>query len=95
MLVGNKSDLEVERAVTQAEGKELADKWGCSWIETSAKGAKPRLCFVGAVLTLVSSLTANINVNEAFFEVVRLIKKFRTDNPELNKKKDKKGCNLL
>jgi len=78
VLVGNKSDLEPERAVTQAEGKELAEKWGCSWIETSAR--------------------TNVNVNEAFFEVVQLVKKFRLDHPDMNEKKKKKdgaGCSLI
>ena len=37
ILVGNKSDLEDERQITTEEGKALADKYGMSFIETSAK----------------------------------------------------------
>jgi len=37
ILVGNKSDLEDERAVTTDEGKELAAKWNCGFLEASAK----------------------------------------------------------
>jgi len=37
ILVGNKIDLEDERAVTNEEGKELAQKWGCVFTEASAK----------------------------------------------------------
>ncbi len=36
MLVGNKSDIE-EREVSEEEGAKLADKWGCRFLEASAK----------------------------------------------------------
>ena len=37
LLVGNKNDLENERQVNYSEAKEMADKWGIEYIETSAK----------------------------------------------------------
>lgn len=37
MLVGNKTDLHQERAVTSEEGKKLADSWKATFLETSAK----------------------------------------------------------
>ena len=37
LLVGNKADLENERQVNYSEAKEMADKWGIEYIETSAK----------------------------------------------------------
>ena len=37
VLVGNKADLEDDRNVTTAEGKELAKSFGCEFLETSAK----------------------------------------------------------
>ena len=56
IILGNKCDLENEREVPVAEGRELAKQLGCPFLETSAK--------------------ARINVEEAFYEVVREIRKF-------------------
>lgn len=36
MIIGNKSDLNYERKVTAKEGVEMARKWNCFFIETSA-----------------------------------------------------------
>ncbi|KAI9261735.1 ras-like protein 1 [Sporodiniella umbellata] len=59
VLVGNKCDLETERQVPSQAGKDLARKFGCQFIETSAK--------------------QRINVEEAFFEVVKDIRKYNKD----------------
>ena len=37
VIVGNKSDLNIQRQVSTAEGAELAKKWNCPFVETSAK----------------------------------------------------------
>jgi len=37
VLVGNKTDLIYERVISSEEGKALAQKWGCAFVETSAK----------------------------------------------------------
>ncbi|TPX42506.1 hypothetical protein SeLEV6574_g05567 [Synchytrium endobioticum] len=37
VLVGNKCDLESERAVTQDEGRSLAKQYNCRFLETSAR----------------------------------------------------------
>ena len=37
ILIGNKSDTETDRQVLCVEGEHLATKWGCKYIETSAK----------------------------------------------------------
>ena len=37
ILVGNKSDLDSQREVTVSDGTELANTWGCPFLETSAK----------------------------------------------------------
>lgn len=37
VLVGNKTDLHQERAVTYEEGKKLAESWRATFLETSAK----------------------------------------------------------
>ncbi len=35
--MGNKCDLDDMREVSFAEGKQLAQQWGCAFMETSAK----------------------------------------------------------
>ncbi|PWN49429.1 hypothetical protein IE53DRAFT_317667 [Violaceomyces palustris] len=37
VIVGQKSDLHVQRQVSEAEGKELAARLKCAWVETSAR----------------------------------------------------------
>ena len=37
LLVGNKQDLDNERKINYSQAKELANKWGCEYIETSAE----------------------------------------------------------
>ncbi|KAL6051410.1 RAS1 protein [Balamuthia mandrillaris] len=63
ILVANKKDLgEKERQVTKEEGERLASKFGCPYIETSAKEA--------------------VNVNEAFEQLVKLMRRFQDKHPE-------------
>jgi len=37
VVVGNKCDMKAERQVTEEEGRALAEKWGASWFESSAR----------------------------------------------------------
>lgn len=37
VLVGNKNDLNYQRQVSEAEGKKLADLFGCAFLETSVR----------------------------------------------------------
>ncbi|TYZ60706.1 hypothetical protein PybrP1_004723 [[Pythium] brassicae (nom. inval.)] len=37
VLVGNKCDLDSQRQVAKGEGEQLARRWGCAFMETSAK----------------------------------------------------------
>jgi Ras family protein len=37
VLVGNKSDLHVQRQISPEEGKALAQQWNCAWTEASAR----------------------------------------------------------
>lgn len=39
LLVGNKCDLTAQREVRRSDGDALANSWGCSFIEASAKSA--------------------------------------------------------
>lgn len=59
MLVGNKTDLDANRQVSTAEGKEFADKHNISFFETSAKtGDKVSDCFADAVEKISKKLDA-------------------------------------
>jgi Ras family protein len=37
VLVGNKTDLHMQRSVSMKDGKDLADSWKAAFIESSAK----------------------------------------------------------
>ena len=37
ILIGSKLDTETDRQVLRVEGEHLATKWGCQYVETSAK----------------------------------------------------------
>ena len=37
VLVGNKTDLEDERVVGKDQGQNLASRWNCTFLESSAK----------------------------------------------------------
>ena len=83
IILGNKCDLENEREVPVAEGRELAKQLGAPFLETSAK--------------------ARINVEEAFYEVVREIRKFNaggdapsgTTEAAKPRAKRRAGCSIL
>lgn len=66
VLIANKCDLEADRQVSSQEGKDLAKKYGCQFIETSAKH--------------------RINVDEAFYEVVRDIRRYNKEQDRNSKR---------
>jgi Ras family protein len=37
VVVGNKSDLHIQRQVSAEEGKALTQQWNCAWTEASAR----------------------------------------------------------
>lgn len=45
VLVGNKTDLHMERAISSEDGKRLADNWKAAFLETSAKQNEVRNTF--------------------------------------------------
>ena len=66
MLVGNKSDRVMDRAVSFQEGSALAKDMGCDFVEASAKNC--------------------INVEKAFYEVVRSLRRQRQEQTQLVKR---------
>jgi len=73
VLVGSKYDLADQRQVSEDEGKALARKWNCPFLESSSK--------------------MKVNVEESFSELVRVVNKYKADNPQT--KQQKKSCVLM
>ena len=60
IIVGNKSDLEDKREVSNEEGREFAEKYGLDFFETSAKtGANVNEMFVFATSTITKKIEQN------------------------------------
>jgi GTPase KRas protein len=60
VLVGNKCDLEPLRVVSTSEGADLAQAWGCKYLETSAKAnINAEACFFELVREIRRSTPAN------------------------------------
>jgi len=58
LLIGNKSDLSSQRTVRSEEGKELADRLGVQYIETSAKNSQNvKLAFETLSRSILSNST--------------------------------------
>ena len=104
VLVGNKCDLEVQRQVVVDEGRSLARRWGCAFMETSAKERVRSTLFLilwerGLISLLVVWQILN---EECFYQVVREIRKAerpaRVERPQPTQKPQKKSgvkCNIL
>ena len=76
ILVGNKSDLEYDRVVTEHEGMNLSQQLRIPYVETSAKN--------------------RTNVDKAFHDLIRVIRKSEKMATSVGKgKKKKKGCHIL
>ncbi|XP_014206499.1 ras-like protein 2 [Copidosoma floridanum] len=78
LMVGNKADLDQQRAVSVEEAQNLARQLKIPYIECSAK--------------------IRMNVDQAFHELVRIVRKFQLSERPLSKpnyKKNKKKCCVL
>lgn len=49
VLVGNKTDLYVDRMITTEQGKRLADSWHAAFLETSAKQNEVTLLYFSKI----------------------------------------------
>lgn len=57
ILAGNKSDLSEERGVTEEEGKELANQYGMTFFESSAKDGKNiNEIFINAIKKIIENI---------------------------------------
>lgn len=59
VLVGNKTDLHQERAVSTDEGKRLAESWKASFLETSAKQNESVADIFHSLLVLIERENGN------------------------------------
>lgn len=60
VLIGNKSDLKEQRRVSYENGKKLAESWGASFLETSAKDLN---LVVQAFQTLLKQIDPTLGTN--------------------------------
>lgn len=60
VLVGNKTDLHMERVVTTEEGRHLADAWKAAFLETSAKQNESVADIFTTVLTEIERANGNV-----------------------------------
>lgn len=65
VLVGNKTDLYVDRMITTEQGKRLADSWHAAFLETSAKQNEVRF------FSLFLIILYEYNINCHFISVCR------------------------
>lgn len=68
VLVGNKTDLHLERKISTDEGKRLAERWRAAFVETSAK--RNEVCLLS--FAIYSAFTF---MNNMFNTVSRLYNK--------------------
>ena len=61
MIVGNKCDCK-EREVSEKEGEALAQKWNCSYIETSAKDNLHTQTLFEQLLLTVNGKSLNLDI---------------------------------
>ncbi|KAL8603390.1 Ras-related protein R-Ras2 [Nucella lapillus] len=103
LLVANKSDLESQRMVQSSEGQELAKSLKIRYIEASAKN--PVQSSEGQELAkslkiryIEASAKNRTNVDAAFYELVRIVRKFQAEErPQLKQdnKKRRRPCTIL
>ena len=99
ILIGNKSDLEDKREVSNDEGRELAEKYGLDFFETSAKtGANVNEMFFFTAESIAKKIEQNSYDLESEDCGVKLGNKQKNQNKEKinldnsNKKIEKKKC---
>jgi len=65
MLAGNKLDEESQREITKEYAQALAKKWGCGWIETSAKADLNIRDLFQELLNLEKRRTLSLTMDES------------------------------
>ncbi len=99
VLVGNKCDLEEERAVSKEEGKSMAEKFGehCKFLEASAKESINVEEIFMSLVRLVDRFEGGAGDDDDADEVEDSGKKKETKKKDSKKKKITlpKGCMIL
>ena len=96
-LVGNKSDLEEQRKISKDEGEELADSFGLSFFETSAKNnVNVNSIFGKSLEDIVKRIDSNYyDLNDESCGIKRgniNIKNAKLNNNKNDKNKKKRFC---
>lgn len=97
ILVGNKADLEDLRKVTKEEAGMRAKKWGCQYVETSAKTRQNvEEIYEGYSYLFMRTMELNLTVclSEFVYRIMRLVRT-RKQSGDGGKKKGKKGGCLI
>ncbi|KAM0240110.1 hypothetical protein ACHAP5_008085 [Fusarium lateritium] len=68
VIVGNKADLEENRAVPRAKGFSISQRWGAPYYEASARTRRPTTILGGAASGLTNDTA---NVDEVFIDLCR------------------------
>jgi len=98
ILIGNKSDLEEKREITQDEGRELAESFGIQFFETSAKsGANVEQAFSESLFQIIKNIENKLyDFDDEDCGITVGTKKpsniIITNNTEKNETKKKKKC---
>jgi len=90
VIVGNKSDLNIQRQVTTQEGLELAQQWNCPFVETSAKHDENVCKWSASVCVLGNRSKETLFVAKIFDSLIASIEKANNPPPE-----EKGGCVLM
>lgn len=90
VIVGNKSDLNIQRQVTTQEGLDLAQSWNCPFVETSAKHDENvcKYTLLKDETPLIHKVTTNFFSKAKIFDsLIATIEKANNPPPE-----EKGGC---
>lgn len=85
ILVGNKSDMQAERAISFEMAEELANKWSMKYLEASAKvGSNVSEIFVGIVSEINNRLHPPVEEESAYGKIRRSLESMHLSRPRFS-----------